>query len=72
MAVHISGLYLRDRWSFYAVFSEDFPYVFCIQEAEEQNQSGFQAVKAILLAGMHTSPPVLISFLLAVSPSVIS
>jgi len=63
---------LRDDRSFHAVFSEVFPHVFCIQEAEEQKQRGFQAVKAILLADIHKSLPVLISFLMAISPSEMS
>lgn len=44
----------------------------CIQEAEEQKQSGFQAVKGFLLTEMHRNLPVLIPFLLAVSPSEMS
>lgn len=63
---------MRDGRRFYVVFSEVFPHVFCIQEAEEQKWSGFQAVKAVLPADTYRSLPVLISFLLAVSPSEMS
>lgn len=49
-----------------------FPHAFRIQEAEEQKQSGFQAVRAIVLADVHRSLPVLMSFVLAVSPSEMS